>query len=104
MSGKMDMSRKGNADKIKSSVQIDCDVCHHLWFTIFTGSGVKCHFLFITWVKKDNSLECCKLVVIYLYFLEGPHQLIQDSVGYPTDLWFRTVSVDHTAITCRDSE
>ena len=57
--------------------------------------------IFITWVKEDNSLECCILIVIYLNILKRLEQLIQHSIGYPAYLWFRTVSMYHTAITCR---
>lgn len=58
-------------------------------------------WLFITWVKEDNCLESRILVVVYLNILEGLDQFVQHSVGYPADLRFRTVPVDHTAITCR---
>lgn len=55
---------------------------------------------FVTWVKEDNGLERRILVVVYLNILEGLDQLVQHSVGHPTDLRFRTVPVDHTAVTC----
>lgn len=58
-------------------------------------------WLFTTWVKEDNCLESRILVVVYLNILEGLDQFVQHSVGYPADLRFRTVPVDHTAITCR---
>lgn len=58
-------------------------------------------FFFTTWIKKDDGLEGRILVVINLNILERLHQLVQHSVGYPADLRFRTVPVDHAAIACR---
>lgn len=58
-------------------------------------------FFFTTWIKKDDGLEGRILVVVDLNILERLHQLVQHSVGYPADLRFRTVPVDHAAIACR---
>lgn len=61
------------------------------------------HYFSITWIKEDNSLERCILVVVYLNILKGLNQLIQHPVSYPTYLCNRTVSVDRTVITCRQN-
>lgn len=66
-----------------------------------TTTGDFCSF-FATWVKKDDGLEGCILVVVDLNVLERLHQLVQHSVGYPADLRLWTVPVDHTAVACRD--
>lgn len=70
----------------------------------FVANGL-CYFYgsILTWVKEDNSLQSCILIVVYLNILEGLNQLVQDSVGYPENLRFRAVPVYHAAITCRIS-
>ena len=74
----------------------------HIWTIVLTVSLDKStkQYFFITWVKEDNSLECCIFVLVYLNILKGLDQLIKHSVGYLKYLLFRTVPVDHTAITC----
>lgn len=72
-----------------------------LMFSRLIVSGL-IYFL-ITWVKEDNCFESCILIVIYLDILERYDQLIQGSVGDPTNLRLRAVPVYDAAITCRHS-
>lgn len=54
-----------------------------------------------TWIKENYGFQAGIFIVVYLKLLEGKHQLIQDSHGYPAHLQLRAVSGNNVVIPCR---